>query len=179
VIRRGAGMPGKKPVIGALLVIALAYVVYPYAALYRLGLAIRHGDAATLESMVDWYAVREGIKEDICDSVLDQPSQASGKLPPFGAGFVRGIASNAIDSAVTPEALASAAQQSETASVPQGASVRVSWAFFSSASAFEVELAAPGQPAPIKLQMELRDGTWQVTRVWLPPRLLVEANART
>ena len=60
-------MPGKKPVIGALLVIALAYVIYPYATLYRLGLAIRHGDAATLESMVDWYAVREGIKEDICD----------------------------------------------------------------------------------------------------------------
>ena len=67
-------------------------------------------------------SVREGIKEDICDSVFDQPSQASGKLPPFGAGFVRGIASNAIDSAVTPEALASAAQQSEAASVPQGAS---------------------------------------------------------
>ena len=77
------------------------------------------------------------------------------------------------------EALASAAQQSETASVPQGASVRVSWAFFAGPSAFAVELAAPGQAAPIKLQMELRDGTWQVTRVWLPPRLLVEANART
>jgi len=179
VIRRGAGMPGKKPVIGALMVIALAYVVYPYATLYRLGLAIRHGDAATLENMVDWYAVREGIKEDICDSVFDQPSQAAGKLPPFGAGFVRGIASNAIDSAVTPEALASAAQQSEAASAPQGASVRVSWAFFAGPSAFAVELASPGQAAPIKLQMELRDGSWQVTRVWLPPRLLVEANART
>jgi len=172
-------MKGKKPVIGALMAIALAYVIYPYATLYRLGLAIRHGDAATLENMVDWYAVREGIKEDICDSVFDQPSQASGKLPPFGAGFVRGIASNAIDSAVTPEALASAAQQSEAASVPQGASVRVSWAFFAGPSAFAVELATPGQAAPIKLQMELRDGTWQVTRVWLPPRLLVEANART
>jgi hypothetical protein len=172
-------MTGKKPVIGALLVIALAYAVYPYATLCRLGLAIRHGDAATLETMVDWPAVREGIKEDICDSVFDQPSQPNGKLPPFGSGFVRGIASNAVDSQVTPEALASAAQQPGAASVAQGASVQVSWAFFAGPSAFEVELAAPGQATPIKLKMELRDGSWQVTRVWLPPRLLVEANART
>ena len=79
-------MPGKKLVVGAFLVVALAYVVYPYATLYRLGLAIRHGDAATLESMVDWYAVREGIKEDICDSVLDQPSQASGQAAAIWGG---------------------------------------------------------------------------------------------
>ncbi len=43
-------MAGKKPVIGAFLVVALAYVVYPYVTLYRLGQAIRHGDAASLES---------------------------------------------------------------------------------------------------------------------------------
>ena len=138
-------MPGKKPVIGALLVVALAYVVYPYVALYRLGLAIRHGDAATLESMVDWSAVREGIKEDICDSVIDQPSQASGSCRHSVRGSCAASHPTPSTLQVTPEALASAAQQSETASVPQGAAVRVSWAFFSGPSAFEVDLAAPGQ----------------------------------
>jgi hypothetical protein len=165
----------KKPAIGAFLAVALAYGAYPYVTLYRLGEAIRHGDATTLQSMVDWPAVREGIKEDICDLVTDEPTEVKhgGKLPPFGAGFVRGIAANAIDSRVTPETLAAVAQQPAAS---KGASVQVSWAFFDSPSAFVVDLNAPGQTTPIRLQMDLRDGTWQVTRVWLPADLLTQAN---
>ena len=73
--------------------------------------------------MVDWYSVREGIKEDICDLVIDQPQQAQdgGQLPPFGAGFVRGIATNVIDKQVTPEALVAAAQQPEAEQPVRGA----------------------------------------------------------
>src|ERR1700730_472668 len=105
-------MVSRKPLIGVLLAVGLTYGIYPYVTLYRLGQAIRSGDAATLETMVDWGSVREGIKEDICDLVIDQPpqEQADGKLPPFGAGFVRGIATNVVDRQVTPEALVAAAQ---------------------------------------------------------------------
>ncbi len=106
-------MVGSKPLIGVFLAVGLAYCIYPYVALYRLGQAIRNGDASTLETMVDWNSVREGIKEDICDLVIDQPQQAQsdGQLPPFGAGFVRGIATNVVDKQVTAEALVAAAQQ--------------------------------------------------------------------
>jgi hypothetical protein len=172
---------GRKPVIGACLAIAMAYVAYPYVTLYRLGQAIRGGDAVALPTMVNWDAVREGIKEDICDMVVDQPPQAktSGQLPPFGAGFVRGIATNVIDKQVTPEALAQAARQPERKQVSAGAEVQVSWAFFASPSTFMVDLNAPGQATPIRLQMNLREGAWHVTRVWLPADLLTQANART
>jgi hypothetical protein len=174
-------MPGKKTFIGALLAVALAYVVYPYVTLYRLGQAIRNGDASSLETMVDWTAVREGIKEDICDTVIDEPAEAKagGQLPPFGAGFVRGIAGNAVDARVTPQALAAVAQEPVTAPAPKDAAVRVSWAFFAGPAEFLVALKAPGQAAPISLQMVFRAGAWRVTRVWLPPELLTQANART
>ena len=176
-------MIGKKPVIAALMAVALAYVAYPYVTLYRLGQAIRQGDAPALQSMVDWPAVREGIKEDICDLVTDEPTEASNsaKLPPFGTGFVRGIAANAVDQRVTPEALVAAAQHRQPTAVPveHGAAVQVSWAFFSGPAAFVVDLHAPGQDAPIRLEMDLRSGSWQVTRVWLPAELLGKANTRT
>jgi hypothetical protein len=174
-------MPGKKTFIGALLAVALAYVAYPYVTLYRLGQAIRNGDASSLETMVDWAAVREGIKEDICDTVIDEPAEAKtgSQLPPFGAGFVRGIAGNAVDARVTPQALAAVAQEPAQAPAPKDAMVRVSWAFFAGPSEFLVALQAPGQPTPIKLQMEFRRGAWQIIRVWLPPELLAQANART
>jgi hypothetical protein len=175
-------MPGKKAIVGALLALAVGYVVYPYAALYRLGQAIRQGDASSLQTMVDWSSVREGIKEDICDLVIDQPpeAKATAQLPPFGAGFVRGIAGNAVDSRVTPQALVAVAAQAPAAqSDPNGSAVRVSWAFFVSPAAFLVDLYAPGGASAIRLQMDLHSGIWRVTRVWLPPELLIQANART
>jgi hypothetical protein len=175
-------MTGTKTAIGVLLAVAVTYVVYPYVTLYRLGQAIRNGDASSLETMVDWGAVREGIKEDICDLVIDEPTEAKagGQLPPFGAGFVRGITGNAVDARVTPQALAAVASQEPAARPdPKDSSVRVNWAFFSSPAEFRVALRAPGQAAPINLQMDFRAGIWQVTRVWLPPELLTQANSRT
>jgi len=173
-------MVGTKTLIGAVLAVAFTYGVYPYVTLYRLGQAIRDGNAARLETMVDWSSVREGIKEDICDFVIDEPQQIreAGKLPPFGAGFMRGIATNAVDKRVTPEGLVAAVQDPATVEGPSNTSVQVSWAFFASPSAFLVDVMAPGQPEPIRLQMDLRDGTWQVTRVWLPPELLGQSKAR-
>jgi len=171
----------RKPVIGAVLAVAFAYGIYPYVTLYRLGQAVRNGDAASLESMVNWDAVREGIKEDICDLVIDQPEAAKtgDQLPPFGAGFVRGIATNAVDSRITPQALVAATQQPAATTAPQGAAVQISWAFFAGPAAFMVDLSAPGQDTPIRLQMDLRDGCWRVTRVWLPPDLLGQNPERT
>lgn len=173
-------MVGTKPLIGALLAVCATYGIYPYVTLYRLGQAIRNGDATRLEAMVDWPSVREGIKEDICDFVVDEPQHArdDGRLPPFGTGFIRGIATNAVDKRVTPEALVAAAQGPNATDVPDAA-VQVTWAFFASPSAFVVDLSAPGQPEPIRLQLDLRDGAWQVTRVWLPPELLNHAKTRT
>jgi hypothetical protein len=171
------------PFLAAVLTAGVAYGMTPYLTLYRLGEAIQKSDAETLHSLVNWHAVREGIKEDICDLVVDDPGGRSGNtLPPFGASFVRGIASNAIDQAVTPEALLAA-----TVSLPaklmlrdqQGPDIHVNWAFFDSPTTFSINLQARGQAEPIRLEMDLRHGAWQVQRVWLPAELLTNPKART
>ncbi len=171
------------PLFAVILGLGLSYAAYPYVTLYRLGTAIRSGDAETLQGLVDWPAVREGIKEDICDQVLDQPAEArsGAQLPPFGASFVRGIATNAIDQAVTPEALVAAVNTPEVppATPRRGADVAVDWAFFDGPTSFAVNLRVPGQAEPIRLQLELRHARWQVRRVWLPEELLQGASART
>jgi hypothetical protein len=169
------------PLLVGFLAVTGAYATYPYMTLCRLGLAIHQGDSATLASLVDWHAVREGIKEDICDSVLDMPAQtvsASGQLPAFGASFMRGVAGSKVDQAVTPEALANVAQRPE-ASDSRGADVGLGWAFFDSPTEFSASITTPGTTEPIRLQLELRHGAWQVTRVWLPADLLDSANSRT
>lgn len=170
------------PILAALLTIGLSYAAYPYITLYRISCAIRSGDTQTLETLVDWPSVREGIKEDICDLVVDDPGNKSdGTLPPFGAGFMRGIASTAIDQAVTPQALLAVTESQPVApeSRPRGADVAVNWAFFESPTKFVVSLHPAGQSAPIKLELHLRKAAWQVDRIWLPPELLSNRGAKT
>jgi hypothetical protein len=164
--------------------VGVAYIAYPYVTLYRLGAAIQGADAATLESLVDWPAVREGIKEDVCDLGEDTPGpKTAAELPPFGASFVRGITSSSIDKSVTPQALLAAATSIEPANRPQqqaprGADVHVNWAFFDSPTTFLVSLQPQGQAEPIKLEMDLQHGEWRVQRVWLPAELL-SSGSRT
>jgi hypothetical protein len=171
------------PVLAAILCLGVGYTAYPYMTLYRLGSAIRSADAAGLESMVDWPAVREGIKEDVCDLAAQGDATTSEKeLRPFGASFMRGIASSTIDQAVTPQALVAATAVSTNNLAkrdPAGAKVRVTWAFFDSPTSFVVNLQAPGQAAPVKLEMNLRRGEWRVRRVWLPDEMLSNSPAKT
>jgi hypothetical protein len=157
-----------------MLSIGVAYAAYPYLTLYRLGVAIRSADAVTLESLVNWSAVREGIKEDVCDLVIDDPIQKSeAELPPFGASFMRGIASSTIDRAVTPQALLAATSTLPASRPsPRGADVHVDWAFFDSPTTFLVSLHAANQAEPVKLEMDLRHGKWGIQRVWLPAEVL-------
>jgi Protein of unknown function (DUF2939) len=175
-------MRARLPLFATVLSASVAYFAYPYVTLYRLGAAIERADAPTLEWLVDWPAVREGIKEDVCDLGADDPGpKTAGELPPFGASFIRGITSNAIDKTVTPQALLAAAS-TEPANrpprQPHGADVRVTWAFFDGPTTFLVDLQPPGQAEPIELEMDLRHGEWRVQRVWLPAELL-STGART
>ena len=170
------------PIFAALLTVGIGYAAYPYITLYRLGVAIQGGNAKMLEKLVDWPAVREGIKEDICDLVVDGPvAKTVTQLPPFGASFIRGIASGAIDRAVTPQALLAATSTLPEKPPSRGLSteLHVNWAFFDSPTEFTVSLQMSSQTEPIKLEMDLLHGTWRIRRVWLPSEMLGNPGTRT
>jgi len=164
--------------LAVVVVLSGGYLGYPYVTLYRLGIAVRQADAATLQSLVDWYAVREGLKEDICDMVLDEPANArpSTELAPFGASFVRGMTGSVLDQTVTAETLVSLTRDSAD---PQGTGTSVEWAFFNNPTQFTVNLRASGSAEPIRVVMELHRMRWQVQRVWLPNALLERAGSGT
>lgn len=170
-----------KPILAIVLAVGVGYAASPYVALYRLEQAIHTGDAATLRALVDWPAVREGIKEDICDNAADEPGMtvSDGKLPAFGASFVRGIAANVVDRQVTAEGLVDMTHLRANGMATRDAAMQVDWAFFHNPTDFIVSIGAAGRRGPIKLQLSLRDATWQVTRIWLPPAMLDPGNART
>jgi hypothetical protein len=174
----------RSKVLAALLVLALGYSAYPYVALYRLGAAVGTGDAAALAVLIDWDAVREGIKEDIADAVTELPaprSEDDSKLPPFGYSFVRGMAASRVDANVTPETLLSLVRGPDP-SLPRVTeeATLLRWAFFDAPTSFRIVLrpsTIPQGEPDMRLRLKLRHGSWTVTRVWLPPSLLREVNS--
>jgi hypothetical protein len=125
--------------------------------------------------------VREGLKEDICDRVLDGPPEAKSDngLPPFGASFVRGMTGNALDQAVTPETLVSMSQAPQGPAVEPRSDAHVVWAFFDNPTEFSIDLRTDAAAEPIRVVMELRGMRWMVRRVWLPQEMLDRAGSGT
>jgi hypothetical protein len=174
-----AAMRAKWVALAAVLAVGAGYFGYPYMTLWRLHAAMRQADAQTLGTMVDWYSVREGLKEDLADAGDDAASLAerpNNELAPFGQSFVRGITGGFVDKRVTPETVAAmplvtgADQQDEP---------RVVSAFFNSPMRFEVTVRAGGAAEPVHLELELRDLRWRVCRVRLPSELLRQMSTGT
>ncbi len=167
-------MRGRWVIVAALVLVVGGYLTYPFVTLYQLRSAVRGGDATALSRLIDWSSVREGIKEDICDLVLDEPGDVAkkGQLPAFGASFVRGVTGNSVDREFTAEALAGIARPS----TPSNDDASVSWAFFTGLAQFAVNVSIAGQAEPIRADMELTGLHWKVVRIWLPAALLARGH---
>ena len=167
-------MRGKWALIAALVVAGVSYAAYPFVTLYQLQSAVRGGDAPTLNMLVDWPSVREGIKEDICDLVLEEPDDVAkkGQLQAFGASFVRGVTGSSVDREFTPEKVARMVQPAANASDDAS----ISWAFFRSPARFTIDVSIAGQAEPVRAEMELAGMRWKVMRVWIPGTLLKQGH---
>ena len=160
--------------IAAVAVAGVGYAAYPFITLYQLESAVRDGDAPTLTKLVDWYSVREGIKDDICDLVLDEPSDVAkkGLLPAFGASFVRGVTGSSVDREFTAEKMANIGQPA----TQSNGDASLGWAFFSEPTRFIINVKIVGQTEPVRAEMALSGMRWKVTRVWLPESLLKQGH---
>ena len=193
-MRRRRAIKGRlaRRALGALAILGLAYVAAPYVCLWRVYRAIEGGDAATLARIVDWNAVRAGLKQDIAEGIIGLPSPqavASNSLPAFGAVFVTGIAAHVVDQQVTPQNLVEALRGARppgavpaTPGVTPGGIGSFERAFFTSPTRFVVRIRLPGEEptdAPLRVELRLRGGTWKVTRAWIPQDLMDEAKFHT
>jgi hypothetical protein len=185
-------MPGRKLLLIVLGIAGAAYLVSPYVAVWRLATALQQGDERAVERLIDWNSVRAGLKEDIAEGIASSPDRddtaASTRLPPFGAGFVSGIADSEIDREFTPQRTLRAFHELEPADVQtRQIGMRVILAAlrggaFVGPSSFVLTLRLPAddhRAAPLRFKFMVRQGTWRLVRAWLPETLLEEVASRT
>jgi hypothetical protein len=162
---KGAGMAVKaslaaSPVAAVVGLLVATYVAFPCLTLYRLDCAVARRDAAALRRLVDWPRVRHGIEADLAGP--------RDELAPFGASFLRKIA---VNSAVTPESVLTALNAKPERTEGSGLSGRLRGAWLDGPAQLVLDFGT------IRLRMELRRGSWEVTRAWLSPDILARARA--
>ncbi len=163
-------MIAKTPVAAALAVLVVGYVAYPCTTFYRLNAAVRTGNARELRKLVDWSSVQEGVKEDLAD---DPAGPGGQELAPFGSSFIKGAA---VDGRMTPDGLLTTLRDAGPTAGQRGG---FEYAYFTGPASFMVVLGTGQRHQRIKLLMQLQDGSWRVTRAWLPEELLSKARQST
>jgi hypothetical protein len=174
-----------KRVIGVLLIIVLAYAAYPYIALYRLGDAIRGGDAGDVEGKVDWPSLRQGLKDDLNTHFAAKAgADSDDTMAALGTVIAGKMISSVVDSTVTPSGLSVIMQTGRAGptivhdiapAVPEMQKdrplPRVASSGFHGLGAFEAEIApreGDGNGKLLKVRLELEGGYWMLTHVYLP-----------
>jgi hypothetical protein len=179
-------------VLGLFVLIAIGWLAWPYITLYKLGVAVSDGDSASLEVLVSWGSVRQGLRGDLNAALLAQMrADAKSDTDRLSAGLTAligpAVINQMIDSYVTPQGIATLIRTGKpapaanptvptaTARSPQQLIQQVQYAFFSGGPfTFRVDFL-PESDASIKSPMTLLFqwfGTWRLTSINLPRELL-------
>lgn len=177
------------------LVAALGYAAWPYWCAYSLAKGAEAGDRAALERYVDWSALRLSVKEEVGGALMaaQGPLGALGGaagLGPSAADLGAALMGQAVDAALTPDAVARLILQSKRSGASGGADAaptlrapanfggalpaeftreNVKWAFFETPTVFVVHLAPRADREEIvKLRFRMVDFVWKLSDVDLP-----------
>ena len=179
--------------IGAAIVFAGAYLASPFVGLVSLFSAARAGDARRLEQLVDFPAVRAGLKAQISATLAEQrpndpqprPQPSVGQLP------LSSYMDRAIDAYVTPQAIATMVRNAGAPARPgqeaadsdaatdaisieaKGVDVRPRFAYLG-VNRFRASLENAAKPTEALVLVFERRGAfnWRLTRIDLPASAL-------
>ena len=129
----------------------VAYAASPYVALWRMSVALRSHDVASLRSEIDWSRVRDGLKQELTGALpdADQPTieavkpasvttASDDELPEFGESFAKTAVGNVVDEDCDPEHVEAmfGSRPSQPAGIVAQARQMLAWAFFTGPKTF-------------------------------------------
>jgi hypothetical protein len=169
-----------------LLLLALGYVAYPFWTIIRIAHAVKHGDIPTLEAMIDWPKVRDGIKSDVTGPFMKSlgTSKSEGVGGALGTAFGVMLAPTMIDwmlsNFVTAQTLVEGAKEKNFNLENQLQAIRwISGFSFVTPTQMRLHVYNPNKPDEIiPVVMEMSGGSWRVTRVILSPDRLADKLPR-
>jgi Protein of unknown function (DUF2939) len=166
------------------------YIAYPYHTLQRLEDALETGDQVTLEALIDWPSLRDGLKDDLntmaTRALAEQAGPGGDPEAALGMGiaamFMPVLVQRAVDAYVTPASIATLMRR-EAATGPAADDgpraddwrFEVHRAYFAGPASFRFEFSNPDDPRPEPAigVLALQGLRWRLTRLILPIEDLV------
>ncbi len=145
-----------------ILVLILAYGIWPYYHLYALDRAVIANDREALERLVDIDSVRAEAKRSLVGDVDDSGNLISGWL----LDGVQRLGRQAVDSMVNLDWVRNILSRTDvTTNTSPGFIRNVSYAFFERPTQFLVRIGELGQH-PVHVRLQFRHWSWRVTAVY-------------
>ena len=161
-----------------LIILAVAYVGYPYLTLYWIDQALLNNDRVALEQLVDFPQVRADVRAGVKGQVLAKANEITEKRPILGTFgqvltklFAPDLVNSSVDAMVTADGILENPTVAEHRRKGEGFADFVTYAFFTSPTTFTAKMKDPDKPdsPTIGTAMKLDGFRWRVVGVDLPP----------
>lgn len=157
-----AGLKRISLIAGAFL---LAYLLWPYAALWRLDAAVQSADPQDLADLVDLVSVRGEIKKKLNKDANSSIDRLSDRFIGWLQEGIKAAGNEAVDRLVTLDWVRARLLAHSQRNSNAGFLGQVSRAFFDAPDGFRVCIG-PEHADPVRMRMQLRDFSWRVSAVY-------------
>jgi hypothetical protein len=159
------------PYIIAVVVFVALWTVWPYWAIYDLQTSLNSGDKVRLASLVDWTAVREGVRDDLKAAYTNKIVAPDPRVQALSQAISGAAIDRIVDQQINPSTLSEIAKSGFGGEDPMG---QIRYAFFEgSPLVFRMDIGPVGSIAEQQTiyLLEWNLG-WRLKRIIVAPYLL-------
>ncbi len=152
--------------LAALLVLfILAFLVWPYTAVYRLDRALALHHRQTLAEMVDIESVRDQIKRKLNKNLKSSIGDVSNSFVDWLQDGIQKLGDNAIDQMVTTDWVAAQLRSHNPNPQEGGFYTQLSYAFFDGPDRLLLRIGELDDN-PVHVHLKLEGAAWRITAVY-------------
>jgi hypothetical protein len=143
----------------------LAFLIWPYTAVYRLDQALAHHHRQTLAEMVDIESVREQIKRRLNKNLESSIGDVSNSFVDWVQDGIRKLGADAIDQMVDTNWVAAQLRSHNPNPNEGGFFNQLSYAFFDSPDRLLLRVGDLNDH-PVHAHLKLQGTSWRITAVY-------------
>ncbi|MET0050109.1 MAG: DUF2939 domain-containing protein [Candidatus Thiodiazotropha sp.] len=154
-----------KSFITLLVLVALAFLAWPYTAIYRLDQALKQNDQIAIESMIDVESVRDQIKRKLNKNVQSNIGSVSSGFVDWLQDGIRRLGSDAIDEMVDARWVVNELRAHNPDPRQGGIMSQLTYAFFDGPNRLLLRIG-DWEDNPVHVHLSLEGTQWRITAVY-------------
>lgn len=154
-----------KALASLLFVLVIAFLVWPYTAIYRLDQALQLHHRQTLDEMVDIESVRNQIKRKLNKNLDSSIGSVSNSFVDWLQDGIQKMGADAIDTLVDTDWVASQLRSHNRDPNDGGFYANLTYAFFDGPDRLLLRIGALDEH-PVHVHLSLQGAKWRITAVY-------------